>query len=380
MSLIPADETFLLWGIVVGLVGFGFWSEKNTRIGRHLTGIVTAMCVTMLLSNLKIIPFTSPVYDSIFESILPMAIPLALFRADVVEAFRTGGQTVVAFCFGVVGVLLGCLVAVGVMSLGDSEAAAAGMYAATYIGGSANLSAVAIATDFKDGTLLTAIVAADVVASNLHVMFIVSLPGLVLVQRFFSRNRPSSNAPDPACSKETSPKVVQFDLAGVALAISTALILVYAGFFTAQLMGKNSLGIVFTTIYALVVSNFMKPLVRKMSCDFELGMLMIFLFLVAIAAESDVGTLLQSGVIFFFFAMIIITVHTIFLLVASQAFGLDLRNAIIGSTACIGGITTAAAIATAKGWRDLIIPGILAGTLGNSFGTLLGVLVWTVFS
>lgn len=380
MSLIPADETFLLWGIVVGLVGFGFWSERNTRIGGHLTGIVVAMVVTMLLSNLRIIPFTSPVYDSIFENILPMAIPLALFRADVINAFRTGGETIVAFCIGVVGIVLGCLAATGLMSLGENEAVAAGMFTATYTGGSANLSAVAIATDFNDGTLLTAIVAADVVASNIHTMFIVSLPGIVLIQRLFARNQPSGPEPGQTDPSETQPKSSQFDLAGAALAISTALFLVYAGYFTADFIGRSSLGIVFTTIYALIVSNFFKPIVRKMSCDFELGLLMIFLFLVAIAAESDIGVLLQTGVTYFYFAMIILAIHTAFLLIVARLFGLDLRSAIIGSTACVGGITTAAAIATAKGWRDLIIPGILAGTLGNSFGTLLGVLIWSALS
>ena len=53
---------------------------------------------------------------------------------------------------------------------------------------------------------------------------------------------------------------------------------------------------------------------------------------------------------------------------------------VIGSTACVGGVTSAAAIASAKGWRDLIVPGILAGTIGNAFGTRLGVWVWTILS
>ena len=78
--------------------------------------------------------------------------------------------------------------------------------------------------------------------------------------------------------------------------------------------------------------------------------------------------------------MILLVVHTIFLLIVTRIFGFDLRSVVIGSTACIGGVTTAAAISTAKGWRDLIVPGILAGTLGNALGTFLGVLVWSVLS
>jgi uncharacterized membrane protein len=57
---------------------------------------------------------------------------------------------------------------------------------------------------------------------------------------------------------------------------------------------------------------------------------------------------------------------------------LDIRSIVIGSTACVGGVTTASAIASAKGWRDLIIPGIMAGTLGNALGSFLGVWIWSL--
>jgi uncharacterized membrane protein len=59
----------------MGLAGFGFWAEQNTRIGRLMTGIIVAMAATMLLANLKVIPFQAPVYDTIFSRILPLSIP-----------------------------------------------------------------------------------------------------------------------------------------------------------------------------------------------------------------------------------------------------------------------------------------------------------------
>ena len=91
----------------MAVAGFGFWAEQNTRIGRLLTGIIVAMAVTMLLSNLKVIPFQAPVYDTIFSRILPLSIPLLLFRADLRRALRTGGPTIWAFGIGSAGVVLG---------------------------------------------------------------------------------------------------------------------------------------------------------------------------------------------------------------------------------------------------------------------------------
>ena len=143
MSLIDPESDMLLWGVVIGLVGIGFWAEQKTRIGKMLTGIIVAMSVTMVLSNLKIIPTAAPVYDSIFSNILPVAIPLLLFRADLRRILRDGGPALGAFLIGAVGIVLGVLLATALVPLGGVSAIAAGLFTATYTGGSANFAAVA---------------------------------------------------------------------------------------------------------------------------------------------------------------------------------------------------------------------------------------------
>ncbi|MEE8295299.1 MAG: DUF819 family protein [Sphingomonadales bacterium] len=66
-------------------------------------------------------------------------------------------------------------------------------------------------------------------------------------------------------------------------------------------------------------------------------------------------------------------------LVLSNFLG-GISEIIIGSAACVGGVTPATAIASAKGWPSWVTPGIIVGTIGNSFGTFIGVWVWTLFS
>jgi uncharacterized membrane protein len=126
----------------------------------------------------------------------------------------------------------------------------------------------------------------------------------------------------------------------------------------------------------------MRPVVERMSGDFEIGTFLIVLFLVAIAAGADVWVLLETGPLFLVYTGIVLTVHTLFLVLVAVFtrpwFRLDIRAVVIGSTACVGGVTTASAIASAKGWRDLIIPGIMAGTLGNAIGSFVGVWMWSV--
>src|SRR5690606_27216067 len=81
-------------------------------------------------------------------------------------------------------VILGVALAHVLVPLGATAAVAAGLFTATYIGGSANFAAVAIASGFSEGNELTAMVAADVLASNFQTMLLIALPGIPLVCRW----------------------------------------------------------------------------------------------------------------------------------------------------------------------------------------------------
>ena len=54
---------------------------------------------------------------------------------------------------------------------------------------------------------------------------------------------------------------------------------------------------------------------------------------------------------------------------ADQVLGLRSRDLAVASNAAVGGPTTAAAMAAAKRWDDLVLPGLLVGILGYATGT-----------
>jgi uncharacterized membrane protein len=275
-------------------------------------------------------------------------------------------------------VILGIAVATFFVQLGDLRALAAGLFSATYIGGSANFSAVAIAADFNDGTVLTSMIAADVIVTNFQTMLLIALPGFAIVRRYLPVGSPVGAS--PAGSNDFPFTLRDLNMVGLAFALSLAFVLVSAGNFIAGLVGNPSLGIVVTSALALLVANFARPLVQKMSGEYMAALFLIFLFLVAVAASADIWVLAETGPVYFIFAGIILAVHTAFILVMARFIKLDLRAVIIGSTACVGGVTSASAIASAKGWRDLVVPGILAGTVGNAVGTFIGVWLWMLLS
>jgi len=382
MSLISPESSTLLWAVIIGLAAFGFWAEQNTRFGKLMTGIIISMMLTIVLANLRIIPTAAPVYDTIFSRILPLAIPLLLFRANIKSALRDGGPTLWAFGIGSAGVMFGVFVAAALVPLGDLKAVTAGLITATYTGGSANLAAVAVATEFNQGAALTSMVAADIIATNVQTMVLIALPGLAFINRIYGK---VENTDIESHAEIPKPFIIKnLDMAGAALSVALAFALVAIGDAVAGMIGVQSIGILVTSALALLIANLAKPLVELLSGDFEIGTFLIFLFLIAVASGADIWVLAETGPVFMVYVAIVLTIHTLFLLLVTKLIRpwvvIDIRALVIGSTACVGGVTTASAIASAKGWRDLIVPGIMAGTLGSAIGSFLGVWVWSFFS
>src|SRR5699024_1368870 len=99
----------------------------------------------------------------------------------------------------------------------------------------------------------------------------------------------------------------------------------------------------------------------------EIGTFLIYLFFVVIGVPASLVVIIKTApLLFFALANIIIT------LIFVKIFKFTLEESLLVSNANLGGPTTAAAMAIAKGWTNLIVPILLVGTLGYVFGNYLG--------
>ena len=69
--------------------------------------------------------------------------------------------------------------------------------------------------------------------------------------------------------------------------------------------------------------------------------------------------------------------HDLLLSVFGKIFKFNLEEICIASNANVGGPTTAAALAIAKGWQAMVVPALLVGTLGYVIGNYYGIFVGT---
>lgn len=92
-----------------------------------------------------------------------------------------------------------------------------------------------------------------------------------------------------------------------------------------------------------------------------------------VGASGNISEAITKAPEIFLFAFVQVIVHLSITLGIGKFLGIDKKLLLIGSNANVGGPTTACAMATAKGWSSLVVPGVLAGIFGISMATFIGI-------
>ncbi|WP_339746490.1 DUF819 family protein [uncultured Maricaulis sp.] len=382
MSLIPADNALAALAALFVIAAAGFLMEK-TRIGALLTGAVWAILFAIIASNLGLIPHDSPGYDFVFDYFMPLLIPLFLMKADLKKIFFETGRMTLAFLLATLGTVVGAVVAFSLIDIGPNQAAAAGTFTATYIGGSVNYAALVDLTGLRveDPSFVSAATAVDNLFSGVFLAMLAVLPGLHWVaKRFVPRDH--SRVDD----------VVEED-AGEGKA--TAATLVYAASFAliVLVLGDMLTGLVVAqfgedagiwryaiiTVLALIPATAFPKTMASLHGGYEIGIGLSFVFFAAIAAGANVMGLVQSAPVLIALIGILLTVHAVITFGLGSILKFSLPELITASNAAILGATTAPALAAAKGWKDLVTPGVLVGVFGYAIGTLIATAVYQLW-
>jgi len=371
--LIDAQQTFALSAAIMTIVAFGLWAERQ-RWGQQLGGPLVLIAVAMAASNLGLIPYSAPLYGVIASFLVPLAIPLLLLRADFKTIFGETGGMLIAFLVATIATISGALVGALLLDLGEVEAQIVGTITSSYIGGSLNFVATAEAVGISDSSIYVAGLSADAVGAVFFLLLLMTLPTIRLVRtampsKYIGINRP----PAPTEGETADPSGKPFSLSNAALGLAVSLSICALSFMIGKLLRIESIFILLVTALSLLVANFAKPVVNRVSNDFELGTLFMYIFFAVIGAGANLEEVVGAALPLVMFIVVLVLVHLCFLVVAGKIMKLDLAEVLIASNACILGPAPAAALAASKGWRPLVAPGILVGMFGYAIATFVGV-------
>lgn len=377
MPSIAPDNYFGLLTVMWGLVWLGFWSERN-RIARKVPAVVWILVLAALLSNTGLIPFKSPLFEFIGGYIMPLAIPLLLYKATFARILGESGRVLPMFFIGVLSVCLGAVVGYYVLDLGPYGAHISATYAAAWIGGMTDMVAMAEITKIPNDVFAIA-VSASAPVSVIGLAILVSLPS----SKFIRRHIPSPIIDEIEADtggNGAAEDAVPLDLAHMAGALALSAAICLAGQRIAAWSGFENYSLFIITLITALLANVLPGPLRAIKGDFELGMFAMYLFFAMIGAGIDATAFVTSAPVFFVLGMLIILIHIAVVLLVAKVLKFDLAESIIGSGANIVGAAAAAGIATSKGWTRLVTPAIAMGMLGKAIANFFGVLLFRMLS
>ena len=370
-ALISPDQHFALWAVLLAVAAFGFWIDAS-RVGRQLSGAAMALALSMLLSNINLIPASAMAYDIVWSYLVPLAIPLLLFKADIRRIIPETRGLLAAFVVGAIGTVLGALIGIALLPLGEEAHSLAGAFAASYIGGSMNFAAVA-QIQSMDSALIGASVAADNVVGVVYMALLAAMPALGLLKKWL----PSPIIEQAELQRDSviehTQETTGLNLLHISVAFALALSICAISTWLSALLEITAYRILVITALAVLVANVWPRQMAKLEGDYELGLLLMYVFFAVVGAGADVMAMLNSSLEIVLFVGIIVVSHMLTIFTLSRLFKLDLAEVIIASSACALGPAAAAALAAGKRWQALVVPAVMLGVFGYVVANFIGV-------
>jgi len=418
-----SSSVWATWGILLAAAAGGLAAEAHTRWGAALSAPLVSMFLTLAACNVGLLPAASPAYGLVHTVLVPLAVPLLLFSADLRRVAAATGQLLPAFLLGTVATVVGTVVAWATVPLpgtggGAAAAAAAAATAgggaaaaadawkiaaaltARHIGGAVNFVAVCDATG-ATGSAVAAALAADnlVVAAFFLCLFALSRghapraaaaaaapaappPPPAAVPA--ADTRPADDAPGATAAarsaavvalagEETAAAFVALDARrmAAALALSAAFCVAARAILAAGLL-PPALGLVPTVSLLVVGAATAAPraLAPHRATGGVLGAALMQVFFAATGATGRVAAVVSTAPAWAAFSAVQLAVHLALMLgVGGRLGGLGRAELLLASNANVGGPTTAAGMAGSRGWTPLVVPCMLVGVLGYATGT-----------
>lgn len=372
LPLIHADWTLALWAALTFLAALGFWGD-GTRLGRNVSGVAMVLAASMALSNLGVLPKSADAYNVVWLYLLPVAVSLLLLKANLRTVLAETRSMLAAFLLGAAGTTLGALMGYWLLPLGENGSKLAGIFSATYIGGSMNMVAVGQALEV-DPSVMAASVAADNVVGVFYLAFLAMVPTLALFRRWYRNSRQATaglqQTPEQIAAAKPGSEL-NLAHAGFALGVSFLICAISASL--AERLGVGSYSILFITAITLLVANLFPRQLAKLKGGYEVGIFFMYVFFAAIGISADIAAMLNHALILGVFTLVIVICHALVIFAGSRLLKVELMEVAIASSACAGGPASAAALAAGKGRPDLVAPAVLLGVFGYAVANFVGI-------
>ncbi|OEL04412.1 hypothetical protein AST12_02580 [Staphylococcus succinus] len=391
-AFIAKDDTWMLWAIIIVWATMSLFLEQRYQWASTISGAIIALVGAMLLSNFKVIPTSSPVYDTVWDYIVPLSIPLLLFSSNIMKIWRESRRLLIIFLIASIGTMIGTTVAFLILHQWIPFLSKIGaMMTGSYIGGGVNFAA--LSSKFETPSdMISSTVVADNSVMALYFMFLIAMPSLPWIKKYFLTDYKKDVSQE---SRQSYWQPQKIQLLDIAFSVASAIALVAISFKAAELIQqwipKSNLiltvivsffgdSYLLLTTLTLIVVAIWGDFFEKLAGATEIGTFLIYIFFVVIGTPASFATIITTAPLLFIFVIIILIFNLGLSLVVGKLFNFKIEEILLASNATAGGPTTAAALAIGKGWSGLVGPILIIGTLGYVIGNYAGTFMYQILT
>ena len=349
--------------VILLLTALGWWLSRSTAWGRQLGMTMVVLLIGLLVTNITGWQPNKAAAGWISGPLTSLAIAQLLLAVDLRRVWPDARRLLTPFAASVLLTLAAVLLGGMVFGpwLGAERSVLAGVFTATFTGGSLNFVSVARTLQPPESLLLVA-TAAD------HVVFAIWFAVSLWLGQRGSRSGPETPVPTPAAATHQ-------DAAGYGLALLWGLGVLLASQLVGLVLPAVPSILVLTTTALIAAQLPWGP--SRRGC-YEEGLLLIQPFFTVIGLSSPVGGLLGEGLPVLVYAAWIVALQAAALLLLRRWRRWPLGETLVASQAAIGGPSTALALATSLKRGELALPAVAIGLLGYLVGTYLGLIASAV--
>ncbi|CAL5049906.1 unnamed protein product [Urochloa decumbens] len=355
--LVPASDHWGNWTFLLSAAALGLWSEKS----KALAGALVSVLLGLAASSAGAVAADAPAYRAALEYLLPLAVPLLLFRADLRRPFRSAGAPMLAFLLGSVATVIGTLVAlrfVPMHSLGPDSSRIAVALMCRHIGGAFSYVAVCEGLGVSPSAMEAGLAAGNAIRA-------VYFAGLFAL----SAKIPAEDESESTGERSELPLATDIDntlpVAKTAMAVAAAFSICRAGTLATSKLGQ--LGIegaslpCITAVVVVAMAIVFPSGIRKLApSDDTLAVIVMQVLFAIVGASGSIVTAINTAPSILAFAFVQVAVHLLVTLSVGRLLGFDRKLLLVASAANVGGPTSACGVAAVKGWTSLVAPAFLA--------------------
>lgn len=364
--------------LLVTLVPAGaLYGVHRSKFLRSIGAVVLCFAGGMLLGNLGLAPDAGAAKTASSLGVA-LAIPLLLLSTDLRGWLRSARPAVLSYTLVCLSSCAAAWLGGRIFSEVPQAAEVAGMLAAVYVGGTPNMSALAVALDVREEIFLV-VNGADMVLSTAYLLFMTSFAA-----RLWGKFLP------PSKRQESTAEAADFDGMGAYKTLSAAGKLRAAGvsllaaLFAASasagasnlLFGRLDEIFMIFGITTLGFAGSFSERLRGLRGSFGVGNYLLLIFCAAVGMMTRVDRLAAADPRLFYLVGFTLAGAVLLHLLLASLLRIDVETVIITSVAGIMSPAFVVIVAAALGSRALLAPGITSGLVGYAAANYLGWLVY----